>query len=407
VPESQILCLEHPHPREQEELVTLATDDAIFVHTAAAAAERRVAAYDNSLAQHGIPRSPDKDVTGADTIVALGCVLSNDPPWVEPELPKLFSLMLGIVGLCERRRATSDALSSILGTAQWFCQITRWPYSCFLKVYEAARREPMGEQHPVTRAVLDELLTFLLLVPLLPANLERPFAPFVGATDAAPEFGFGVCAHPADDDLLTELSCLSETRGDYVTCQLGTETVVERTRKGHATQLPFPMDDFRTILSIKAARVEHSGKLEAQACLLYVQWVLRAARRFGTRLVTLIDAKVLIYGLLKGRSSAPTVGPVLRSIAAHCLFGDLMIYPLYVPSEWNPADLPSRGGRREQQLARHRQRRLIAAQRAAAHGFEALRPAHLDRFTWGAARAARKGQSPPTVHRAAASSRRL
>ena len=62
-------------------------------------------------------------------------------------------------------------------------------------------------------------------------------------------------------------------------------------------------------------------------------------------MLTLIDAKAILSATAKGRSGAPGFKQILRSIAAHLLAGNLLIYPLYIPSEDNPSDAPSRGKR--------------------------------------------------------------
>ena len=110
------------------------------------------------------------------------------------------------------------------------------------------------------------------------------------------------------------------------------------------------------MLSIKAKHIAHSGAMEMQGLLLCVQWLLRSVARFSSRAVIGIDAKAVLYAVLKGRSSAPTFSPIVRRVAAHCLAGDLMIYPLYVPSESNAADAPSRGARKRPAVRREMQK---------------------------------------------------
>ena len=76
----------------------------------------------------------------------------------------------------------------------------------------------------------------------------------------------------------------------------------------------------------------------------YVQWVLRSPRRFGHRIVVLIDSRVAVGGTVKGRSGSAALNVLLRRIAALVLAGGLQLYLVFVPSAHNPADPPSRGG---------------------------------------------------------------
>ncbi len=56
----------------------------------------------------------------------------------------------------------------------------------------------------------------------------------------------------------------------------------------------------------------------------------------------MVDAKAVIAAAAKGRSSRG-FNRLLRQLAGLCLAGDLLLRTLYVPSEHNPADWPSRG----------------------------------------------------------------
>ena len=167
------------------------------------------------------------------------------------------------------------------------------------------------------------------------------------ASDAAPDYGFGVCAAEAPAELVAEPGRFSERRGDYV--RLNRDSGIyepERPRIGQPRHLPLVQHDFRDILSIKAVRPEHAGVMEIKAALMALKWALRAPKRFHTRLVMLIDAKATVCCLAKGRSGAAAFKGPAASFAAHVLASDVLIRPLYIPSEDNPADAPSRGRRR-------------------------------------------------------------
>ena len=105
------------------------------------------------------------------------------------------------------------------------------------------------------------------------------------------------------------------------------------------------MRDFKTIPSLRNREPAHIVSLEASALLLYVRWLLRTASNHGKRTPVLIDAQAVVGAVAKGRSSAPGLRRTLRRLAAHLLAGDMILKPIYVPSEMNPADGPSRGVR--------------------------------------------------------------
>ena len=77
-----------------------------------------------------------------------------------------------------------------------------------------------------------------------------------------------------------------------------------------------------------------------------LRWLLRSASRHGKRIVMLIDAKAALCAVAKGRTNTPAFHKTLCSIDALLLASNLLLRPVYIPSEDNPADAPSRGRRR-------------------------------------------------------------
>ena len=117
----------------------------------------------------------------------------------------------------------------------------------------------------------------------------------------------------------------------------------ERPRKGRPLYLRISKKAFATVISSKAKCPAHSGALEAHAVSLSLRWLLRSVHRHSKRTVLLVDATAVCGALAKGRSSSPTLKHELRRIAALAIAGDLWIRVVYIPSEDNPADAPSRG----------------------------------------------------------------
>ena len=70
-----------------------------------------------------------------------------------------------------------------------------------------------------------------------------------------------------------------------------------------------------------------------------------------------MDAQAVLGAITKGRSSAERIRRDVSNVAALCLAGDILLRSVYVPSEDNPADEPSRGCLRIQRLRRTAVRR--------------------------------------------------
>ena len=79
--------------------------------------------------------------------------------------------------------------------------------------------------------------------------------------------------------------------------------------------------------------------------MLMVRWLLRSVANQSKRITVLVDAKAVLGAAAKGRSSARALQSGIRKLAALQLGGDVLLRLVYVPSEDNPADAPSRGRR--------------------------------------------------------------
>ena len=103
------------------------------------------------------------------------------------------------------------------------------------------------------------------------------------------------------------------------------------------------MGDFQDTLSIRADRIAHSGEMEMETVKLGLLCITRNSRSHSHRGFVLVDAQAVGHARTKGRSSAGTFRFGVAAIAALTLTADVKLSYLYLPSESNPADYPSRG----------------------------------------------------------------
>ena len=338
-----ILSLDHALPVSQRELCAVATDDTLLFHRNLRRGMQTLRRVDQAFERHGIPKNKAKDVTLASTMTGLGCDMSSEPPLVEPAKDKLVQLLLAVCDLLERKAGSPQAVNSALGVLQWFYLLQRGMFSILDRVYNFVQQEPANDPRPLPCNLQDELLTAIALAPLLPAALDRAYLPELLACDAAPEYGFGVSKLECGQKQVEQVGRLSERRGDYVRLLLGAGDEPELTRCGTPHRLPFKKSAFRTLIRSKARWQAHSGLLECHGVLLTVKWICRSRARHHKRAVILVDAKTALGSISKGRSSARALRRVLRSTAAHCLAADVLLRLVYIPTESNPADAPSRG----------------------------------------------------------------
>ena len=88
------------------------------------------------------------------------------------------------------------------------------------------------------------------------------------------------------------------------------------------------------------------------------------------RLVIAVDSRVTLGAVAKGRSSSRQVNGLLRALTGWLVLGRVRLYLLWVPSEANPSDYPSR--------FLPLPRRLENFDPAVAQAFKRLRRAHRD-----------------------------
>lgn len=163
--------------------------------------------------------------------------------------------------------------------------------------------------------------------------------------DATLAYGFGVVQRPCSIELVEAVGSLAERRGDYVKFDPEPGSPPPKDRLGNPHPLRSRQKQFKVVISAMARWQAHSGSLEAHGLLLALKWVLRTPKRFNHRIVILIDAKAVLGAVTKGRMSAPGIRGILRRIAALLLATNALARLVYVPTEHNPADAPSRGKR--------------------------------------------------------------
>ena len=90
----------------------------------------------------------------------------------------------------------------------------------------------------------------------------------------------------------------------------------------------------------------HNNGIESLAILAELKARSRNSRNFSTVYVNLVDSQVVLSIFTKRRTSLSLLQRVIRRANSLCLASNLMPVFLYVRSELNLADAPSRGKNR-------------------------------------------------------------
>ena len=98
---------------------------------------------------------------------------------------------------------------------------------------------------------------------------------------------------------------------------------------------------------------EHINSLELRAVLTTVRWRVEHCRQVGCRFLHLVDSLVVLHSLSRGRSSSKKLRRSLSKVNALLLASCTQALWGYVHTDQNPADKPSRWGRKVKTKFRH------------------------------------------------------
>jgi hypothetical protein len=261
------------------------------------------------------------------------------------------SLILETVSLLHSQFVSGRQLAHLIGKWTWVLLLRRPALSLLQHSYrfvEIAGYRPF-ELWPSVRRELDSLLGIL---PLLYADLSDSWSLSLPASDASLA-GAGVCASVIDQSFLSvgwrtfnqPVSTLA-SQEPYCPFQPIVAFLNSRDAK-------LPLNDalywsrlvrslrWSTIISKPWAFGETINRLECRAVLLATRWFLSYPSSVRTRLMLLLDSQVVGSALRKGRCASSLL-PILRKVNALLLAAHVQLLPLWVPSDANPADAPSR-----------------------------------------------------------------
>ena len=343
-----ILSEDDGPPADVSSAFCVATDDIChFTTEGASVAADVMHGVDQAFDELGVLCSTEKNVTGVTDTTCIG-VDVHDGLYLAGHATKLQTFLWAVVHLsCAREslHLSPNMVAAILGIPSWLAQLNRPIYSVFGRIYDFTGRQDKDKVSLVPSIVVHELIHAALLAPLFEADLTRPWSQDVVATDASNVFGFGACCARVSPAIVHQLSRLGGPLQDHVRLARPCDAAggPEKRRTGVEHRLRLSEKRFRVVISARRRFAAHSGALEAQGVCLGLEWFLRRRDRHSHRTIMLVDAQAIIGALAKGRTSAQSIVAPVRKAAALTLAGDLCVHYLYIPSEANPSDKPSRG----------------------------------------------------------------
>ena len=260
-------------------------------------------------------------------------------------------------------------MQRLLGHAMVACVINRLGMSIFRKLYDFIASDTHPRKlHPSER---EECLVFAGIVPLLVADIRKPFADTITCTDASP-YGYGICESqstatschlhgrwlerwrfkrlPADQWKPRERSTGWDVLGDIRTVTGvadDDDNLDQYIENDDFPEIPDKLLEPSKWNTVKLGKwrdcSDHITIKEARALLLAVRRLSRSKHNRHKRHLVLLDNLSLCFAVAKGRAHSFDLLRVLQKISAVCLATGLVLRTRWIRSEINVADGPSRG----------------------------------------------------------------
>ena len=145
--------------------------------------------------------------------------------------------------------------------------------------------------------------------------------------------------------LVSKLLKQISLKGDDLLLSAHTEDTIRYHRL--RASLPSRLWQWRTVAGWKwTGLAEHINVLELRAALTALRWRIEKNERLNSKFVHMVDSLVVLHSLSRGRSSSKKLKRTLLRANALILATHTQVVWAYVHTKENPADAPSRRGRK-------------------------------------------------------------
>ena len=279
-----------------------------------------------------------------------------------PTKERVWRIRLATAELLKHGRMTGKQLERLVGHITFVSLGKREMLSIFGECYTFMQRH-YQDMAPVWKSVRRELETWCHLSPLIVQNLGSPWCTEVCAVDAS-EWGLGVVTSEMDSQQVRELGKYNERwRFKSEATSLARNMVIEEENERQMSLIEngeMPQDEpsaasfeivpfeavtrkWKMVGRYKWKRVDGMPVLEARSTCYGVRHLLRKQSNHGKRFLILTDSMTAACAFSKGRAHTAKLRGVVRRTAAMLLATGSSLSLRWIPSEWNPADGPSRG----------------------------------------------------------------
>ena len=294
---------------------------------------------DNAYDKEQVPVSTSKNVT-ADPVTSIwGGTIDGKVGSLQASVNKRKQIVW--LSLCAISHPVSGRLlASLLGNWSCFMQYRRPTYSVFSSVYVDQRNMKLDKLSQLPARSRIELLVACCLASSMVVNLRAPIHPKLYATDASTTGG-GITVASIPKGLSLPLYDMAEFGSCHVRLDEPNPVTGLQLLQGNLVALLTIPLEWETVLGWDFKHDDHINLLEAMALLTLIARLCKS-KISHSRVLVLVDSAVLKGAATKGRSSSYRLNTLLRRLTAYLLGYDLYVELLWVQSDANPADAPSR-----------------------------------------------------------------
>ena len=298
----------------------------------------------NRYQELNLPTSAKKAFQKDYDFKAWGTQVTSETGRVGTPYSKIRQIEALTCALVEEGWASKRALQKLLGLFIHPYMHRRELMAIFHHTYLFIEQLPETGIKRIPWYVKDELTSAALLLPFAEANIRTPVSVQISATDASSKMG-GRASTITSRAMSKLLYRFAEKRGEHTRLDWDLHGISPPSRMAEA---PPPVVDamckhcWVSSQSIRFDRKEHINILELEMVKQEIK--ARAnAQRGGCRVVNLCDSRVVVGAFAKGRSSSRNLNHKLRSCIPWLLASEIHLVNVWVPTDKNPADYPSRG----------------------------------------------------------------
>ena len=301
---------------------------------------------DQSRAQYeklGIPTSSKKAFEKCSKFVAWGTEVDSKSGRVGTPQSKLRHLADILSATCKLKLVSKKLLQGVTGLLVHPFLHRRIAMSVLQDTFAWINKLKDGESRPLPLSVKEELLCCGLILPFAHTNVKWGVSCRIGASDASLSHG-GRAAASVTKPIAQTLYRYAEHKGEHIRLDWEKGSIQPVSQMQRAPpELENLISDlpWNTTESCSFAHRQHINILEAKMIKHELCDIVMSSSK-PLRCVLLVDSRAAAGAWGKGRSSSRQLNRVIRQSLGWSIAGRKSLHLVWVRSECNPADFPSR-----------------------------------------------------------------